>query len=68
VKFQKFDEWFNMQVGRRPSSASTPSLIQNARGLEEQAKNIRDLINQVNEWEARRSIARVAWLAAGGKE
>lgn len=64
----RFDDWFKEQVGPRPSSIQTPRLIQVAREHEELAKDTRDLIAKVNDWEARRSIARVAWLAAGGKE
>lgn len=64
----RFDEWFNKQVGSRPSSVTTARLIGKARELEEEAKGTRELITRCNEWEAQRSIARVAWLAAGGRE
>ena len=64
----KFDEWFSKQVGTRPSSVPTARLIAKAREHEEDAKSTRELITRCNEWEAQRSIARVAWLAAGGRE
>jgi hypothetical protein len=64
-----FDDWFSKQVGTRPSSISTPHLIRQAREHEEEAKRIREMVTKVNEWEAQRSIARTAWLAArGGRE
>lgn len=60
----KFVAWFDMQVGKRPTHMSTVMLIQEARAKEEEAKRLRELITTVNEWEAKRSVARVAWMAA----
>ena len=61
---EKFDAWFDMQVGKRPSHTSTSLLIQQARQAEEEGKRLRALITTLNEWEAKRSVARVAWMAA----
>jgi hypothetical protein len=64
----KFDAWFDRQVGKRPSHQSTVTLMQQARVAEEEGKRLRELIVRVNEWEAQRNVARVAWMAAGGRE
>jgi hypothetical protein len=63
-----FDEWFARHVGPRPSSLPTGKLIMKARELEEEAKSTRELLLKCNDWEATRSIARTAWLAARGHE
>lgn len=64
----KFDEWFEKNVEPRPSHAPVLLLIKQAREYEEAAKELRDMIVKQNDWEARRSIALVAWKAAGGRE
>lgn len=63
---EKFEAWFDMHVGKRPTHMSTAVLIQQARQAEADAKRARELITMLNEWEAKRSVARVAWMAAGG--
>jgi hypothetical protein len=60
----KFDTWFDQHVGKRPTHMSTVLIIQQARQAEEEGKRLRELITTVNEWEAKRSVARVAWMAA----
>ena len=64
----KFDEWFDQHIEARPTHVPIPLLIKHARELEEGAKILRETIAKQNNWDARRSIALVAWKAAGGRE
>jgi hypothetical protein len=57
----KFDEWFKLQFGNRPSSKSLFELEDEAESLALQAGRAKDLCHKVNHWEILRNACQYAW-------
>lgn len=57
----KFNEWFLLQFGKRPSSKSLLDLKDEAKSLSMQAERARDLYHKVDQWEILRNATQYAW-------